>query len=927
MEEKLTSNQKEAIEYIKTPLLIIAGAGSGKTKVLANKAAYLMNEKDYDPSEILLTTFTIKASEEIRKRVESLSKKDLSAMFIGTVHSLCERIIKEKGSKEVYTGFEVLDDFKRYLFIKRNLNNLGINIRDLKNLKRVREDNEIISLLQDFFDNITENLIDPNKLKKNILDSTSAHVESIVLYNQEKDKEIEPEKIKEITSSLIDSYSKYQNLLDKNKYIDFAHLELFAYKIISKNPEILKQLHNQYKYVMVDEFQDINPLQWKIISLIASEGNISCVGDRNQSIYGFRGANPNIFNNFNKFYPNAKNIKLEENFRSRKEIVEISNHFLKNRGRTSLELKDTRKEHFDVYFMSSENETESANSILSLVKNLKDKKVIKRYGDVAVLFRGMKSSGKAFIKQLDNQFQDIPYSVFGGINFLENEDIRAMLFLLSYVYRLGENKDTNELTLFSKIEEISKTNLMKNQNMGEVVRKLDNLKEKISELTNIPIEKAMYSILGILNIAKKEDDGEKLKILYDLGKLSEIIVHFSNFYTDSNMELLITILNELPEKINLNKKTDEVEILDNNSLYLMNIHQAKGLQFPVVIVPSLITRRFPALGASQQLLKIPREFYLYEPYDPMKEEENLFYVAMTRARDLLILSNFKKYDSDRNISPSEFLEEVQSKTKRFDKDKIFDIKIADKEEENIDVKLIDYSAISAFIDCQERFKLNYVYGFRAQQIFQQKVGTIYHNAIAKINQKLSDKEKINEEIINKIIDDSWIDLANKNEVFRRKVFNGLKNYFNFMSKDFKKAISIEKPVSIIKDKLRIRGRTDFIYENKKGEIVLMDYKARKLDSIDETHVDYQLKFYSDALKKEGLNIDKAIAYPIEEENLDKKIHKAIINIKSNKEITNLLDKFSKCIKSKKYEGTKKGSQFCKECPYKPMCKHNMKEKK
>jgi len=204
---------------------------------------------------------------------------------------------------------------------------------------------------------------------------------------------------------------------------------------------------------------------------------------------------------------------------------------------------------------------------------------------------------------------------------------------------------------------------------------------------------------------------------------------------------------------------------------------------------------------------------------------------------------------------------------------------------------------------------------------------IYHNSIAKINQRLSDNEKIDEPVLNRIIDESWIDLNHKNEVFRKKIHMGLKNYINFMNKDFKKVIGIEKPVSVIKDKLRIRGRTDFIYENKKGEIVLMDYKARKLESIDQTHVDYQLKFYSDALKKEGLNIDKAIAYTIEEEDFEKKIDKATINIKSNKEVSELLDKFNECVKSKKYLGTKKGSKFCKACPYKAICKYYNKERK
>jgi len=944
---KLTDSQKHAAEYTNSPLLIVAGPGSGKTRVLTQKGVFLIEEMDFDPKSILMTTFTIKASEEIRQRIEDGTSKDISTMFIGTVHSFCENIIKQYGGGDTYPEFQVLDDFKRYLFVKRNLRNLGIDLDELKKLKRVQKDNELIVMLTSFYDMITENLIDVDSLKSNILDQDdNTIVKNIIDYNLKKDVEINVDQVKILIESVIDSYKKYVALMEAYKFLDFCHLESIAWNVIDSDDEVLAALQNKFQYVLIDEFQDINPLQWKILSRIAEKHHrIACVGDKNQSIYGFRGANPNIFDYFEKEYPNSKRIDLGDNFRSKKDIVDVSSLFLKRRARESINLNPMRSDDSSIFYVEGETEKEASRGVLNFIKDLKEKRIIDSYGDVAVLFRSLKYHGSDFIKLLNMDFKDISYSLYGGISFLGNDEIRVLCFLLGYVFSLDDRSVVKQLTDFDTLFDVFSSNVIDEEvdeehddlnwtlflneedlisrgfskALSEKIVKLNILRDLISEKDSAEIQTIFYQLLGVLDIFSLEEESNKIKVIYNLGRFSEIIEDFVGIYDRKNLLMFFNILSAVPENVNLNKKADEVEVVDTDALNLMNIHQAKGLEFPVVIIPSLTSRRFPKLKKSRALLSIPQHFYLYDPYNPLREEENLFYVAMTRTQDQLVLSYFNKYNSGLNTKISSFFECLEDSLVEFDDD--FDkINVVSSSGEGLNVKLIDYSAISTFVDCPERFKINYLYGFKAQEIFMQKVGLIYHNAFAKINAKLSKNNHVLDEQVEKILDDSWINLGEeKNNLFRMRIKAGIKRYISFISLDLKRVVGIEQPVSLIRDNIRIRGRSDFLYENQKGEIVLMDYKARRLANILDTHVDLQLKFYADALKRDNQRVDKAVAYPIDEEHLN--IDDACISVDDGGEVYEVLENFVTCIKNKRFEGSKKGTLFCKECPYRFMCKH------
>ncbi len=950
VEEKigLTESQKMAVESTDSPLLIVAGPGTGKTRVLTEKAFYLIDKLNIDPSRMMMTTFTVKASEEMRQRLVSRTSRDVSGMFIGTIHSFCEGVLKECGGGEKYADFDILDDFRRYMFLKKNLKRLGLDLGELRKIKGVKHNNELILLLSGFYDTLTENQVNLDKLKQELLaEGGDELIKRLTDQHKKKGQEVSEEELRQIIHLALDSYPLYMELLSEHKYLDFANLEAFAWQILANDAGILAELQNKYDYILIDEFQDINPLQWKILSAVAApKNNICCVGDRNQSIYGFRGSNPNIFDSFSKQYPDARSINLDINFRSRKEIVGLSDFFLKKRGRTHINLKNNRAECCEVYHISAENETEEARSILNLIKELKLNGKISDYGDVAILFRSLKYHGAKLRGLLDKEYTEIPYVLYGGMSFLRNPEVEEILYLMAYVFGLEEENETPKVTGYSDFSELFERGSLEcgcdleslrelnwslfddpkvlaekgiSQNSARKIVELNHLRARIAERGEQSIQDVFYEIMGIFDVIGLEQDAARKKSLYILGNISKLLEDFVFVYGNGDFLMFLRLLSAFPENLNINKKADGFEVLDNHSLYLMNIHQAKGLEFPVVIVPSLTKRRIPKSKLPSELINIPEKFYLYEKYSPLKEEENLFYVAITRARDALFLTHFDAYDSGKTSNPSEFISDFDGHISDFSEDRLANVEISPKPEEKPGIKLVDFSAISTFVDCPERFKINYVYGFKAEEIFQQKVGRIYHNALAKLNVDMGRGSCVDGQRLEAILDESWVDLGKNNEIFRHKIRRSLDRYNDFMGKELGHVISIESPVSVMMEGIRIRGRTDFLFENKAGEVVLMDFKARKLKAISETHVDLQLKFYANALRKDGQKVDRAVAYPIEEEKF--RLSDAEFPVEDGSEAKRVLNEFSEAVIGEKYCGTGKGKLFCKNCPYRFMCKH------
>ncbi len=947
----LNFEQDRAVRYIEGPQLITAGPGAGKTRVLIYKVKYLIEEEDVDPGSIILTTFTVKAAEELRNKINKIVEgQDISSMFIGTIHSFCDDIIKKFGGIDSNpVEYSIMDDVERFILIKSNWSKFGIENDEIKLLKHHRDTGEKISDLLRFYDEITENLMDTRELKQYMNDNINK-VEGY--YKHCKDKK----KLKEILEKLIDSYDIYTELLMNNKLLDFALLEKNAYLLLKQN-EILKNVTDNIEYVLIDEFQDINPLQWMIFHLItAGRVNVSVVGDKNQSIYGFRGANPNIFDRFLTEFPDAKPMELNTNYRSKVEIIDLSSKFLDDRD--TIDIVPHRDERTKIYSIEGERESHAARAILELIDELYNDGKIRSYGDVALLFRSVRNHGRIFREILKKEFPHIPYNISGGTSFLENPEVIDLIYLLSYIFGEEKSDIVKKITGYESFNDLEGSKLMKispetwnilrenpemdlpsikdreilkakqiSERDADILVRLNLQREKNQHNSNMTILDVFYEILGILSLEEPEELQTRtadLGVILHLAGFSDIAHKYGNYYSSTNLRSLLYLLRDLPDNYSVGSSSDDYFIDNPEELKLMTVHQAKGLEFPIVVIPSLVNRRFPSTRYSRPLFQFPRDSFLYEPYNPDKEEENLFYVATTRAQDSLILSRFKHHEkSGNNVRASEFYERTRHYLCHISDYEDYEVSIPERGKDKETYQVVDYTSISTYVDCPERFKIRYVFGFMAEELFTQRMGCIYHNAIGKINARLKEHKNITADNFKEILGESWIRLKKEetaDNIMKLKVLKDIKRYYHNMKNEVGEIESIEEKLGINFDTVRVRGRLDLLYKDKDGNTVLMDFKSRKMKEIEKTHTDLQLRMYARALEKAGRRIDKLIAYPIQEENLKIEEGELTFSETDRREVNELVSGFVDNVKKGCFDGVPSQTRFCGSCPYRTICR-------
>lgn len=921
----LTKEQKEAIEYIDGPLLIVAGPGAGKTRVLIEKIAYLVLEKKVDPNNILVTTFTVKAANQLKDRLADRVGDQVENMQVSTIHSFCQHVL-ETHPEHHHLGsqIDVLDDQTQFMFFRFNLQNLGIDFDIYRNNL-----DEVIAV----FSLCSENCIEPSKLIE--------YYDSI------------PDERKELFIALANTYQNYLNLLEMEKKIDFAGLQKLTYQLLKNNKLILEDLRRRYQYILVDEYQDTNPIQDEIFRLLAEPRNkIFVVGDEDQSIYGFRGASINNFRRFPKRYENTKIVKLETNFRSTKNIVDISNFFIGKKRAIDKKIKSDRTDGNEIVLIHAGCVADEAKESVDLIQEMKEKGIIKCYGDVAILFRSVRNHAPEYVKELREH--GIPFHLTGDKGFFQREDIRSVLYLMAKLesFEFKENQSFaswnswwNDRTLFFLLpfsqkvfdfvsEQGNDYDLLKDmeQNWMEykdrfeseditiikrmVLIRKKRAQEKENESRSSLLE-LFYEVLDKTRYMKGllTDIVENEESLLNLAQLSQLINKFESIKKYPTIDNFLWFLYQLPE----NKHFDEATIEDPKAVKVMTVHQAKGLEFPVVFMGSVIKGRFPSerLGnlADNDLMPIPRKLLLDpEQFLDINEEGRLFYVGITRAQDNLVVCTSDRIRIKQK-GPSKFVTDEIGLEKFKDKTTIKKAceKSYDIEEE---VSRINYSAVSTFLDCPFRYFLAYQMNFQTPPSFFQNYGIVVHNVLYKIHLKMKQGGKLEYEAIKLLVDESWIPIykqPKKDYEIREKVYVEMWNYYNKAKNDIGEILEIEKPFSYIGDSLIINGRIDLLTKNKQDEIELIDFKARKEKGIYTTHVDVQLRMYQMAMESE-FNINKLYAYTFED-NKKNQIGNSPSEIEDARVI---IQKVCEKIKNREFPATR--NQFCPRCEFLFCCR-------
>ena len=595
---ELNDKQKEAVLYNEGPLLIIAGAGAGKTKTLTAKIAYLIEEEHVSPYSILAITFTNKAAKEMRDRIYAQIGSEAKKLTVSTFHSFGLKLIRDNFERLGYDrNFVIMDSDDSLTVVKKIIKDMGYDPK-IYNPKAIR-----------------------NKISncKNEMMSAKAY-ERLAVSDYEK-------VVKEV-------YEKYDEKLRKNNSVDFDDLLLLPIELFKKNPDILEKYQELYQYILIDEYQDTNQAQYILTKLLSEKNRkITCVGDDCQSIYSFRGANYKNILNFEKDYPDSKTILLEQNYRSTSNILDAANQVIKNnKMRKDKNLWTARGIGEKIKYYRAYNEQDEAQYVIRKIKELLKKDI--EYKDIAVLYR---TNAQSRVIEEELLKENLPYRVVGSFYFYSRKEIKDLIAYLRLIHNSKDNvsllrvintpkrgiglKTIENLTIKADTEGISIYEAIETGKELEFKKLIEKLKE-VSE--NITLTELIDKVLDSTGLKKELEDEESLEAEVRLENLEEFKSITKSF---EEREGLVS-LEEFLLEISLISDVEEYKN-DPNRISLMTVHSVKGLEFNHVFVVGLEEGIFPHMNS------------LMESSD-IEEERRLCYVAITRAKDDLHLINTRR---------------------------------------------------------------------------------------------------------------------------------------------------------------------------------------------------------------------------------------------------------------------------------------------
>lgn len=628
--DTLNPMQKEAVLHTEGPLLILAGAGSGKTRVLTHRIAYLIEEKEVNPWNILAITFTNKAAGEMRERVDSLVGFGAESIWVSTFHSTCVRILRRYIEHLGYTtSFSIYDSDDQKTLMKQVFKTLDIDTKQYKE----RSVLGIISSAKD-------KLISPEEF----------------LLNAGQD--FRQKKVGEI-------YREYQNQLKKNNALDFDDLIVKTVELFQNDSQILDYYQERFRYIMVDEYQDTNTAQFKLISLLASKyGNLCVVGDDDQSIYRFRGADIENILSFEQTFPGARVIKLEQNYRSTQNILDAANGVIRhNRGRKEKSLWTANGTGDEILFKQFDDARDEADYI---ARQIRDSEF--SYQDQAVLYR---TNAQSRLLEERCIFYNVPYRLVGGVNFYQRKEIKDILAYLKTVANGVDDLSVlriinvpkrgigatsmGRVTMFASEHGMSLYSALREARMvpglGKAVEKIGRFISQM-ECFRAMAQSEEYSIQDLIEAILEETGYEEelkaegeIEAETRMENIQELINKAAAYEEDSQHPSL----DEFLEQVALVADIDNVDSSEDR-VTLMTLHSAKGLEFPKVYLAGMEDGLFPGMMAVSS----------DEPTD-MEEERRLCYVGITRAKKELVITAARKrmtHGETRYCKPSRFVEEI-----------------------------------------------------------------------------------------------------------------------------------------------------------------------------------------------------------------------------------------------------------------------------
>lgn len=611
MANKLNERQLEAVQTVEGPLLIIAGAGSGKTTVIVNRIAYMISHCGINPWNILAITFTNKAANEMKERIEGILGEIPRGMWVGTFHAVCVKILRTCIDRLGYgNDFVIYDTGDIKTLIKDCIKELGYNEKE----------------------------IDPRFAMSQISDAKNKMLEpATMVYTCGNDLKLQ---------AVAKIYALYQKKLMKNNALDFDDIIFNTVKIFSSEPDVLERYQERFRYIMIDEYQDTDNSQYLLVKMLADKyRNLAVVGDDDQSIYRFRGANVENILGFEEDYPEARKIVLDRNYRSTENILNAANAVIANNShRMEKKLWSDKGDGEKLTAYTAQDEKDEGRFIAREI--IKRKKSGGRFSDCAVLYR---TNAQSRAIETELMSANIPYKVLSGLRFYDRKEIKDIIAYLRLIH--NPNDDMSLIRVINEPKRkigatsVAKLNIIALENdisMFEVARRADEFPELksaaakmngfvklIDELAQMKEDTPVSELLsetekrsGYIEMLVNENTVESRTRLENLGEFMTVA---KDFEANEDYE---GKLSEFLENVTLASSTDELSEEDDAAV-LMTIHSAKGLEFPVVFIAGMEERIFPSMRS------------VSDP-ESLSEERRLCYVAMTRAKEKLYITKTEK---------------------------------------------------------------------------------------------------------------------------------------------------------------------------------------------------------------------------------------------------------------------------------------------
>lgn len=606
--EGLNDRQREAVKTIEGPLLVLAGAGSGKTRVLTHRIAHIIEQQNTRPAEIMALTFTNKAAKEMKERLMKLIDNPLDGMWISTFHSICVRILRREVEKLGYTSsFVIYDSQDQKTLVKQCIKEKELN-------EKTYEPN----VIKGFISKQKDQLITPK--------------ESIDMNFKDYRERVKSE-----------LYELYQKRLKENNAMDFDDLIVNAIKLFQDYPAVLEYYQDRFKYILVDEYQDTNRAQYLLVNLLAyKHHNLCVVGDDDQSIYGWRGADISNILDFEKDYKEAKVVKLEQNYRSTKNILDAANEVIKNNtGRKDKSLWTAQEEGELIKMYNAPSEHDEAIFIVKQIQKAVDDDE-KNYKDIAILYR-TNAQSRVFEDYLMKS--TIPYKIVGGLKFYDRKEVKDIIAYMRILQNPNDNISLKRIINVPKrgigkttIDRLEQKNLSEEISMfkaaatcetidglnGGAKNKVKNFVEKIAKLMAmkevLPLDELFDKLLDeiqYIELLKQENTIEAMSRIENIEEFKSVILEYVKSSDDKSMEAFLA-------DVSLMSDLDKTEDVDD-SVTLMTLHSSKGLEFPIVFLVGLEESIFPLSRAMNT-------------FEELEEERRLCYVGITRAKEELYMT-------------------------------------------------------------------------------------------------------------------------------------------------------------------------------------------------------------------------------------------------------------------------------------------------